>query len=266
MCRLYGVTRGGYYAWRQRGHSNRAQEDEVLRLEVRQIFEKSHGIYGSPRIQEALAEADKRHSRKRIARLMAEEGLEGRCMRIYRSNAGQHRFFQNIEKQCLDQATGPDQVWVGDVTYLNVAGKWRFLAVVMDWYSRKILGWSLGNRRTVALTVRALNQAYYNRRPSGQVVFHSDRGMEYVGNAFRNRIDKLGFIQSINRPGCMNDNARMESFFGSMKSEWLHGLKFDSDEVLRTRIRSYIPFYNYERLHSSLGYRSPVEFEELTNN
>jgi len=266
MCRLYGVTRGGFYAWKNRGQSCRAQEDEVLRVEVRQLFEQSHQTYGSPRIQEALAQADKCHSRKRIARLMADQGLEGRCMRIYRSNAGQHRFFQNIEKQCLDQATGPDQVWVGDVTYLNVGGKWRFLAVVMDWYSRRIIGWSLGDRRTVALTVRSLNQAFYNRRPKSQLIFHSDRGMEYVGNAFRRRIEKLGFIQSINRPGRMNDNARMESFFGSMKSEWLHGLRFDSDDALRARIQSYMPFYNKERLHSSLGYQSPTEFEGLTNN
>ena len=266
MCRLYGVTRGGFYEWRSRRISQRQQQDNVLRKAVRLIYEQSHQTYGSPRIQEVLAKVDRKHSRKRIARLMAEQGLEGRCMRIYRAIPGLKHFFRDIDKQTLDGATGIDQVWVGDITYLKVGDHWRFLAVVMDWYSRRIIGWSLGNRRTVSLTLKALNLAVHNRKPKGEVIFHSDRGIEYVGKAFRERIKQLGFIQSINRPGRMNDNARMESFFGSMKCEWLHGLVFGSNNALRGRIMSYIPFYNYQRLHSSLGYQSPVSFEEAANN
>jgi len=265
MCRLYGVTRGGYYAWRKRGMSPRAQEDHLLSKAIRLIYEQSHQIYGSPRIQEVLANVDRKHSRKRIARLMAEQGLEGRCMRIYRAIPGLQHFFRDIDKQTLEGATGINQVWVGDVTYLKVGDQWCFLAVVMDWFSRRIIGWSLGNRRTVSLTLKALNRAVHNRRPQGPVIFHSDRGIEYVGHDFRARIKRLGFIQSINRPNRMNDNARMESFFGSMKCEWLHGLVFDSNDALRGKIRGYISFYNYQRLHSSLDYQSPVTFEEANN-
>ena len=133
--------------------------------------------------------------------------MRGACIRVYRAIPGLKHFFQNIDKQKLDEATGINQVWVGD--------QWRYLAVVMDWYSRRIIGWSLGRRRTVSLTLKALNLAVHNRCSTETLIFHSDRGIEYVGNDFRNRIKKLGFVQSINRPGRMNDNARMESFFGS---------------------------------------------------
>ncbi|MCP5138028.1 MAG: IS3 family transposase [Gammaproteobacteria bacterium] len=261
MCRVYGVTRAGYYAWRRRPKTAWAQQDEQLKLDIQDIYQRSHRIYGSPRVQKELAAQGQCHSRKRVARLMAEEGLVGRCQRVYHANPMQHRFFRNIDKLDLDQATAPNQVWVGDVTYLKINGIWRYLAVVMDWYSRRIIGWSLGERRTVALTVKALKRAVANRHPKQQVVFHSDRGIEYVGKAYRALLDKLGFLQSINRPGKMNDNARMESFFGSLKAEWLHGKTFWNVAQMRGELARYIPFYNYERLHSSLDYLSPADFE-----
>ena len=243
MCRLYGVTRSGFYAWLKRPQSNRAKEDQKLKQIIQQIFQRSHQIYGSPRIKEALQSQGHHHSRKRIARLMTEEGLEGRCQRIYHANPMNHRFFRNIDKLDLGQATRPDQVWVGDITYLKVNGEWRFLAVVMDWFSRKIVGWSLGERRTVALTMQAMKRAVFNRKPKGSLLFHSDRGIEYVGKAYRALLKKLGFIQSVNRPGKMNDNARMESFFGSLKAEWLHGKSFETEGALRSELSKYIPFY-----------------------
>ena len=266
MCRLYGVTRGGYYAWRSRGLSDRRKEDLGLKEWVKVLYERSHGIYGAPRIQADLVSIDKHHSKKRIARLMVEGGLEGRCMRIYRSNRGHAAPCRNIDHASLDGVDGPNQAWVGDVTYIKVCGQWHYLAVVMDWFTRRIVGWSLGDRRTVALTLRALNQAVRNRCPDQSIIFHSDRGVEYIGNAFRNRLKRLGFIQSVNRLNRMNDNARMESFFGSLKSEWLYGLRFDTVGALRGRIESYMPFYNQQRMHSSLEYMAPATYEESFNN
>lgn len=136
----------------------------------------------------------------------------------------------------------------------------------MDKHSRRILGWVLGPQRTVALTLKALNQAVRLRRTAQKVIFHSDRGVEYAGYAYRTRLAKLGFIQSMNRPRNMNDNAHMESFFQSMKSDVIHGERFDTDPRLLNTLRSYMPFYNHQRLHSSIGYTAPAQFEAVFAN
>jgi transposase InsO family protein len=152
-------------------------------------------------------------------------------------------------------------VWLGDVTYLQVAGKWRYMAAVMDRHSRRIVGWSLGQRRDAALTSRALRQSARNRNAGPGLTFHSDRGVEYAAFEFRRQLARLGMLQSMNRPGKMNDNAHMESFFHSMKCEELYGKTFHNEEELRQVLSSYIAFYNQQRLHSSLSYLSPAAFE-----
>jgi transposase InsO family protein len=146
-----------------------------------------------------------------------------------------------------------DQVWVGDVTYLKVAGKWRYMAAVMDKHSRRIVGWSLGSRRDAALTREALVRSAQKRRVRPGVVFHSDRGIEFANYEFRNQLRALGMVQSMNRPGRMNDNAHMESWFKSMKSDLYHRVTFNSDAGLRAALCSYVDFYNHVRLHSALG-------------
>jgi putative transposase len=158
-------------------------------------------------------------------------------------------------------AQAPNQVWVGDVTYLKVANDWRYMAAVMDRHSRRIVGWSLSDCRDTALTIQALRQSARNRRPAPGLTFHSDRGVEYAAYQFRNEIARLGMLQSMNRAGKMNDNAHMESFFHSMKCEDLYGKTFDNEGALRRALRSYVAFYNQQRLHSSLCYRAPAEFE-----
>lgn len=259
---LYGVRRSGYYAWRSRGESARRQQDRVLRQKIQAIFDRSRGTYGSPRVHYVLATSGVRVSRRRVARLMRETGLRARAVRLYRRIPGLHAFFTSIPNRQLDRlATAPDQVWVGDITYVKIAGAWRYLAVVMDRYSRRIIGWSLGASKDARLTLAAFNRAVRNRRPHPGVIFHSDRGVEYAAYPFRNRLGALGFVQSMNRPREITDNAYVESFFHSLKSDTVHGVAFTDETQLEHLLRSYIPYYNGVRLHSGIGYCSPVEYE-----
>jgi putative transposase len=265
MCKLLEVTRGGFYAWQSREVSERSRQDAQLIEQVRDVHARSRGFYGSPRVLEQLRLDGLCVGRRRIARLMRLAGLQGRSARLYRqSKVAQRAFYASVPfRPEIEQASGVDQVWVGDVTYLKVAGQWRYLAVVMDRHSRRILGWSLAPRRDAALTARALRQAARNRHDgaSAGVLFHSDRGVEYAAFEFRTQLAKLGMLQSMNRAGKMNDNAHMESFFHSMKTEELYGKNFTTDDHLRQTLSSYIAFYNQQRLHSSLRYLPPVAFE-----
>ena len=262
MGALYGVSRVGYYAWRHRGESARRGQDRSLQSRIRTVFETSGGTYGSPRIHRALQAVGEQVSRRRVERLMREAGLRARAVTLYRRIPGLHGFYTSIPNRQLDGlATRPDQVWVGDITYLKVGGAWRDLAVVMDRYSRRVLGWSLGPHKDARLTLRALNYAVAHRRPRSGVIFHSDRGVEYAAYAFRHRLAALGFVQSMNRPREITDNAHMESFFHSMKSDAVHGIRFRRPVELTRLMRSYVPYYNGVRLHSGIGYSSPIEYE-----
>lgn len=263
MCRLYGVTRGGYYAWRDRAPSMRDKGNEALLAEVNRVHKQSRCIYGSPRVHEQLAGEGIEASENRIARLMQRHHIKGRVATIRYTLPNLKRFFGNLPNRQHDhRAEQPNQVWVGDITYLKVGAVYRYLAVVMDRCSRAVIGWSLGWRKDVALTLRALNRAVANRRPPPGLIFHSDRGIEYGAYAFRDRLAELGIVQSMNRPGRVTDNAYMESFFHSMKSESIHGYTFNDDRELRSVLRSYIPFYNRSRIHSSLNYVSPAIYEK----
>ena len=264
MCRLYGVTRAGYYAWRGRKPSARAERDAVLIQQIRLIHAAHDGNYGSPRIHGALARAGERLGRKRVARLMRADRLRGKVADLYRSRAGVKAFFSSIPNRQLNVlAEAPNRVWVGDVTYLRLGEQWRFFAVVFDKYSRRIVGWALRRRRDVGLTLAALRRATHHRRPNPGLVFHSDRGIEYAAEPYREGLRGHGIVQSMNRPGRMNDNAHMESFFHSMKAE-LHGrLDVSTDARLRAVIVGYIDYYNERRGHTSLANHSPAQFEAL---
>jgi len=265
LCALYAVTRAGYYAWRERRPSARRRRDATLLEQIQAIFARSGGTYGSPRIHRALAALGARVSRRRVGRLLRQAGLRARALKLYRRIPGLHGFFTSIPNRQLDRlATGPDQVWVGDITYLKVGGAWRYLAVVMDRYSRRILGWSLSVTKDARLTRTAFNRAVALRRPRPGVIFHSDRGVEYAAYAFRDRLAALGFVQSMNRPREITDNAHMESFFHSMKSDVVHGVSFTHHHELERQLRRYIPYYNGVRLHSGIGYCSPIAYEAQT--
>ncbi|MEO7817970.1 MAG: IS3 family transposase [Actinomycetota bacterium] len=265
LCKRYGVSRAGYYAWCKRSPSARDLQDEKLAKQITAIFESSKGTYGSPRIHQALRQAGVSIGRKRVARLMQQEGLKARAAKIYRRNPGLHRFYDAIPNQVLGvTTTSHDQVWVGDVTYLMSASKRRYLAVVMDRHSRRVLGWKIGQHKDVKLTTGAFDIAVERRKHTKGIIFHSDRGSEYSAYSYRNRVASLGMVQSMKRPREITDNAFMESFFHSMKAEAIHGITFDDEAHLRSVILPYIRRYNRTRLHSSLGYRSPIDFERET--
>ncbi len=264
MCRLYGVTRAGFYAWRSREQSRRGRENARLLERIRRVHHQSRGIYGSPRVYRALRQRGCRASENRVARIMRCHGLKARVARLRYTNPTLRRFFGNARNEQLEfDLKASDQVWVGDITYLKVGGIYRYLAVVMDKYSRRVVGWAYGRRKDVALTLRALNRAVRYRKPPQGLIFHTDRGIEYAAGAFKERLTELGITQSMNRPGKLNDNAYIESFFHSMKTDIMHGLRFNEDREIVQAVRAYVPFYNGTRLHSSLNYVSPATFERL---
>ena len=262
LCALYGVTAAGYYAWRRRPESAHAVQDRELTQRITALFARHRGRYGSPRIYRELRGEGQRVSRRRVERLMRAAGLRARVARVYRSNPALHRFYgQHPNRLPAGGARRPNQVWVGDITYLPVGGgQWRFLAVVLDQYSRRVLAWTLGRRRDAQLTRRVLDAAVRRRRPPDGLVFHSDRGSEYSAAAFRDRLVALKIRQSSTRRG-PEDNAHMESFFHSLKAEVVHGARFATEAALRSELAPYVRYYNHRRLHSALGYQSPIDYE-----
>jgi transposase InsO family protein len=261
LCALYGVTPAGYYAWRRRPERAHTGQDRRLSRRIATLFAAHRGRYGSPRIYRALRGEGWRVSRRRVERLMRAAGLRARVARVYRANPGLHRFYgQHPNRLPAGGARRPDEVWVGDITYLPLLRGWRFLAAVLDQRSRRAVAWRLGRRRDARLTRAVLDAAVRRRRPPRGLIFHSDRGSEYSAAAFRDRLVALGIRQSSARRG-PEDNAHMESFFHSLKAELVHGTRFATEAVLRRDVARYIRYYNHRRLHSALGYRSPVDYE-----
>lgn len=263
MCRSLGVTRGGYYAWRNRAPSKRDTEDKHWLSKIWQTHEDSEQRYGSPRVHEQLLrDGESGIGRRRVERLMRDNGLVGCATTLHRTiAAGVNKHYVSVSNSVRSiTITAPNQVWVGDITYVSVNGKKRYLATVMDRFTRELLGWALGRRRTCSLTRRALAAARAFRGEPCLPIFHSDRGSEYLGSSFKRYLANAGITQSVNRPNRMTDNSHMESWNKSMKSEMYHRRDFNSEGALRRAISRYVDFYNEVRLHSSLGYLTPREY------
>jgi len=267
LCAWLGVSRSGYYAWRNRGEPERAKANAALLRVIERIHKDSRETYGSPRVHAQLCREGHRVGSTRVERLMRVAGLKGRAALIYRRVPGLHRFFGALANRRLDRAApdGVDQQWAADLTYIRLGRQWRFLAVVLDLYSRRIVGWSMGRRRTVQLTAAALTMALRKRRPAKGLVLHTDRGIEYRAYAIQDIHCRHGIVASMNRPGRCTDNAEVESFFHTLKGELLRGRDPQNNDELRGKVAGYIQhFYNRTRLHSGLGYRSPAEFEAMS--
>lgn len=262
MCTLYKVSRSGYYAWRDRPPSVRQREDAYWIGKIDSAHQASRQTYGSPRVFAQLRRMGEPIGKRRVERLMREQGLQGCSTNMYRRLPGLHKYFNSVSNKTADlKVSAADQLWVTDVTYLKVRGQWRYMATVMDRFTRRILGWSIGNEKSSAVTRRALQQAVNLRRPLSPPIVHSDRGTEFLAGQFKRYLDQTGLVQSVNRPRRMTDNAHMESWFKSMKSDMYHRQPFQTDGALHKAMKGYVDFYNRVRLHSSLGYVSPMEFE-----
>lgn len=261
MCALYEVSASGYYAWRSRPLSQRAVEDKRILEKIKTAFDKSRQTYGSPRVHQSLRGQGDPVGKRRVERIMRENGIKACSATMYRRTPGIDRFFGSIDNKVYrTRVTASNQVWVGDVTYLKVGGERRYLATVMDRHDRMLLGWSISKDRTARMTKRALSNALRRRNSEPGTIFHSDHGTEYLAAGYQKSLQKAGIKPSMNRRLRMNDNAHMESWNKTMKSDMYHRREFGSDGELYRAIKSYVDFYNNERLHSSLGYRTPAEF------
>lgn len=266
LCAWLNVSPGGFYKWQSRGLSRRAKENLELLKKIRRIFKDSRGAYGSPRVHAQLLREGEQVSRGRVERLMRKAGLVGKAALVYRRKALVKPFYTSLPNLRLDRPKpqGINEQWVGDVTYLKVSGEWRYLAVVMDLYSRRIVGWKLSKYRTAEITREALRQALETREVEPGLIFHTDRGVEYGAWLIQDELKKYGHYSSMNRAGSVTDNAHMESFFRSMKTETTKGVEFKTESDLRLALSSYIDeFYNIERLHSGLGYKTPIECDRM---
>jgi len=264
LCQWFGVSRSGFYDWLNRGESSRLLSDGKLLRQIEDIFIASNETYGSPRVFQALRHRNVYVSRKRVERLMRDNGMRARLVKVTKRNPSGRRFMVRHDnlRVDLDAPDGPDQVWVADVTYLKAGAKRCYLATVMDLWSRRIIAWSLDTHRTVDLTLGVLKKAIARRGSCDNLIFHSDRGMEYISYRHTDELKRHGIQISVNRPGRCTDNAHMESFFHSMKTELIRGRKYKTLKALKKALISYISrFYNHRRLHSGIGYLSPVAFE-----
>ncbi len=270
MCGVLGVSRSGYYAWRRRGVSARAREDAELLSQIRTIHRESRGIYGAPRIHAELSLGRKlRCSRKRVTRLMRQDGLQGvhrrRPRGCTRPAKGQESQPDLVRRDFT--ALGPNRLWVADLTQHGTDEGWMYLAAVLDVFSRRVVGWAMGARAETELVLRALDMAVWNRGPKPGVVHHSDHGGQYTSLAFTTRLRETVIVGSMGTAGDAYDNAVAESFFATLQTELLDRGRWPTRRALMTEIFSYIEgFYNRTRRHSTLGYLSPKDYEETALN
>jgi len=266
MAKVLRVSRSGYYAWMERPQSARECQKVELKEQIRQIQAQMHHRYGAPRVTKELARRGRSVGHNRVARILRENGLGARPKRRFRvtTKSAQGPAVAANELDRGFWAAAVNQKWVSDITYVATAQGWLYLCVVVDLYSRRVVGWSMGTSLATELVIAAFTMAVMRRRPPRGLMFHSDRGTQYASKAFRKRLTRHGMQQSMSRKGECWDNACAETFFKTLKIELIGRLIYRSREEAKAAIFEYVEvFYNRVRLHSYLGYVPPAEFEEL---
>jgi transposase InsO family protein len=269
LCKVLDVSPSGYFAWKNRPASRRQREDLVLLAHVRSAFSLSHETYGSPRMRHELREQGLAAGRQRVARLMRENGLRARQPRRFRRTTdSQHAF--PVAPNRLDQdftAAALDEKWGADLSYIWTREGWLYLAVVIDLYARRVVGWAAGDRLHKELALAALRRALVVRRPAAGLLHHSDRGSQYCSNAYQAELRRHGIVISMSGRGNCYDNAMVETFFKTLKSELVWRTAFQTrTEAIEALARYIDGFYNPRRRHSALGFVSPIQFEKRNAN
>lgn len=265
LCALLEISRSGYYAWLRRKPCRRQLDNEQLLLCIKAVHRQSRHTYGSPRVTRQLRKEHHSYGRHRVARLMRQEGIVGLKKPAFRPRTTDSNHDHPIAPnrlRSLGSPSRPDQVWVSDITYVATVQGWIYLAVVMDLCSRKVLGWAAADHLKTSLVKEALSRALTGRRPAPGLLHHSDRGVQYASGEYQTLLRNWQLLPSMSAQGYCYDNAAMESFFSTLKTELLHRQHWHSLEQVKLALFDYIQtFYNRTRLHSALNYESPVDFE-----
>lgn len=267
LCRVFEVSRSSYYAWKSRGPSARAQRDEELKEEIREVYHESFETYGSPRVHDQLQKRGISCGRKRVERLMREDGLRSVHRQRYRVSTTDSDHHEPIAPNIINQefnASFPHEKWGADITYVPTQEGWLYLAVILDFCTRKIVGWAVSDSLKSDFVCHALQSALFRQGFPKELTHHSDRGIQYASEAYQTLLEKNGCTVSMSRTGNPYDNAIVESFMHTLKVECAHRYAFRSKNEARNVLARYIErFYNSKRTHSALGYLSPAEFEKM---
>lgn len=263
MCKVLEVSRSGYYAWRRRKPGKRWNENEQLLDRVKEIHQKSRRIYGSPRITAELRDQGTRCGKNRIARIMKDNGIRAELKRRFRKTTTESKHSYSLAANLLIDRNHKGPLWASDITYVPTNEGWLYVSAVMSVQTRKIIGLSMNNQLSEDLTATAFKQAVSREKPPEGLIHHSDRGRQYACYGYQGLLRRYGITPSMSRKGNCYDNAYMESFFSTLKRELVHGERYRTREEARLSIFEYVEvFYNRERKHSGLGYKSPEQYEK----
>ena len=270
MCEVLDVSRGGFYEWMRRPESCRSREDRALTVRIRASFEESDRTYGSPRVLRDLRSWGFWCGRNRVERLMRVAGLQARAKRkrlpVDRGVRPEHAIAPNVLDRQFE-VSAPNRRWVADFTYVDTSEGWLYVSVVLDLFSRRVVGWSMKSEMTAPLVVDALTMAIWRRGKPEELLHHSDQGSQYTSEDFQSLLADQGIVCSMSRLGDVWDNSVMESFFSTLKTERVRGRKYPTRSEAKADVFDYIErFYNPRRRHSTLGYLSPVEFEKAAGS